>query len=258
MLYIRRWSAGSKVQNQTSPEHFIDRIPLRHVAANGHLTDAEEAFLLNILVTNRQLDGTTPPGLPQAIRDREPAMWNGVVDSLRIKRMARSGEPFRLIATVDLRSVLGTGFPDGSYFGLQQEVDVDGIETPLGSAPDTLTTEQGSTKNKKYYFVDPDFECRLFSFVSAELGGLDIGDPGAEESQWTLRELQDSGVCHVDANSHAPFIAAIRIPASHKRFWFDTMPPTHEVTRVLTTTKRSRRLRPLRRLTSTRERSLQR
>jgi hypothetical protein len=253
VLYVRRWSAGNRIENPLSPTHFIDRIPLRHVGAVARLTDAEEAFLLNLLVTNRQDNVQTFSNLPQAIRDREPAMWNDLVDSLRVKRIGTGGEPFRLTASVNLPNVLGAGFPEAAYFGSLQEVSIDGIGTPLPSAPDALTERQGSKKNDKYYIVERDSESRLFSFISAELGGIDIRNLGSEESQWTLRELQASGVCRVNAYGHVdvePQIAAIRVPASYKRFWLDKrLLQTHKVVRVLTPNERSSRLVPIGRFT---------
>jgi hypothetical protein len=256
VLYVRRWSAGNLTGNLESPSHFIDRIPLRRVYDGERLTDAEEAFLLNLLVTNRQNNVTRFPDIVNAIRQHEGKLWTAVVDSLRLKRVRTDTEPFRLVATVNLPMVLGNVVPQAdadAYFSQQGDVGIDGIDVPLSSAPNALMDVQGNGKNEKYYRTKPEnAESRLFSFVSAELGGVDIRNLGSEESQWTLRELQASGVCRVNAYGHAdqdPQIVAIRIPGSYKRFWFDQASPTHEVVRVLTQNRRSRRLVPLGRYT---------
>lgn len=260
VLYIRRWSAGTttNAKNRAYPTHDTDRIPLRHVAIGGRLFEYEREFLLNVLNCNRHPKGTSSdPELPEKARAAEIQIWNAIVDSIRLKRLggniAAGGKtvPFSLVVTVSLADIAAKLKADGYFKDSPAvklgDVSIDGIETPYNYPHEVLFGTQQKRKNNNYYDLDPGRDSNLFTFVTAELDGVDIRQPGVEESQWTLRDLQESGMCRQeDTKSNVmPSIAAITLPNSSKRLWFDdSKAATYEVKNVFTEKRYSRTLVP--------------
>jgi len=257
VLYIRRWAAGaSSSKNRAYPAHDTSRIPLRHVATGGRLFDYEQEFLLNVLNCNRHPKGTSVNHeLPEKARSAEIQIWNAIVDSMRLKRLggepAAGGKtvPFSLVVTVSLADIADKLKADGYFKDSPSvklgDVSIDGIETPYSSPHEALAIRQDKRKNSDYY--EPVPGSNLFTFITAEIDGVDLWQPGVEESQWTLRDLQESGMCRQEEtkNNVMPTIAAITLPNSSKRLWFDdSKAATYEVKNVFTEKKYSRTLVP--------------
>lgn len=247
VLHVRRWSAGNLrgSYNGASPPHAVDRVPLRRVSQSGALTDVEQSFLLNILVTNHH-GQTATDQLAGELQKYEVSMWNAVVDSLRVKRIggpvapqnpATGVEPFRLVATVDPVRVFGQSKLLSDYLGQHPgDIDIAGISRPQPSPYHSVERIQGEDKNPGYYLTTNDLEQRLFTFVSVEIGGVDVFDPGRDESYWTLRDIQESEICFDATGSKKPLhIAAVKIKGDSHWFQFGSYDnPTHRVRRVLT------------------------
>jgi hypothetical protein len=50
---------------------------------------------------------------------------------------------------------------------------------------------------------EPPYKMTSYSFVTVEVNGVDVNRPRWPESQWTLREWQDSGVCRTEGDKKA-------------------------------------------------------
>lgn len=260
VLYIRRWAAGasSPAKNRAYPAHDTDRIPLRHVATGGRLFGYEQEFLLNVLNCNRHPKRAAGESeLPEKARAAEIQIWNAIVDSMRLKRLggeaAAGGKtvPFSLVVTVSLADIAAKLKADGYFKDSPSvklgDVSIDGIETPYNYPHEALVIRQQGKKNSDYYDPLPGKDSNLFTFVTAELDGVDVRQPGAEESQWTLRDLQDSGMCRQEESKSSvmPTIAAITLPNSSKRLWFDdSKAASYEVKNIFTIKRYSRTLVP--------------
>ena len=223
VLYLRRWSTGRNDQrNDTTPPHTIDRVPIRHIGDGGRLHDYEVTLLTNFLVTNRRdTSGNLGGQVIDAVSANAVNMWNALVDTLRIQR--RSDGVLKVIA--NLKHVLTEGHLAGNpYFPTVDVAEITGIDQPLTSPFDVFGLFP--SVNDTFHRDSGAERQHLFTFVSAELNGIDFRRAGTEESAWTLKEVQDSGVCKAmkkavkkDATFLDLEIAAIKVPGSGKIFW---------------------------------------
>jgi hypothetical protein len=228
VLYLRRWSTGLKGgRNDTTPPHAIDRVPLRRIRADrGRLHDGEMTLLVNFLVTNRSEAGVTnePLGrdLSAFVKANSVAMWEALLDTLAVQRV--NADTLRVVA--DLPAMLkAVQLPDPlrAYFaGGPAKKEIAGFATPPATLSPFDSMAQPSSANSNYYqTATGDLRGRMFTFVAVDLNGVDLRRPGYEESAWTLRELEDSGICTAVAPDGKPLalkIDALQLPGSGKAY----------------------------------------
>lgn len=216
VIYLRRWSAGvanpeeAVKLNRTTPPAFFDRVPLRHVPSGARLYDYEREFLINVLSLNRSpafknVDATE--GLPEALLGKEVALWNALVDSLWVKRLGDGG-PWKsekshdsLLLVVRMPALVESLpgnyqklFSDTNKGPDKRDREVASLEVPLGSP--YLAISQSTSANGGYYNMPTNKASpALVNFLTVELGGAEMTDPGPQEGMWTLDDWEKSGIC---------------------------------------------------------------
>lgn len=268
VIYLRRWSPGRRetdepIMNHATPVATGDRIPLRWVAERegNRLYDYEREFLINVLTTHRTSQfSQVQDRLADALRTYEVPLWNALLRSLIVKRSV--GSDSNLVLTVRMTDFL-QGFPEedkdlrAAFLDPEGAVDPDTGErldrdselTALGSfVPSPYHALGGPPRQNGHYYSNR-FPFPRFNYLSIELSEARMARPASEESQWTLQEWEESGICFSQDAAGNPHPAAIRwVQLTTSKRIFHVVPEdrkaTHRVWTRVTDDVRERRLEP--------------
>lgn len=264
VIYLRRWSPGMSsvddpLMNHASPLATVDRIPLRRVPAGSRLYDYEREFLINVLTTNRAIAfGQVQDRLAGELRGHEVRLWNALVESLILKRFVGDGSDSNLVLTVRMPDLLaslpddlqaafrGAPKPDENNTGVRMDRDFEVTSTQdLLISPYHALGGPGG-QNPSYYSAT--FPFPRFNFLTVELSGAQMTRPGWEESQWTLREWEESGICFAQDSSgqkQEAKIQWVQVTTSRRTFHIVAgKPATHRIWNRVTLQGHERRLDP--------------
>jgi hypothetical protein len=283
VIYLTRWSPGAigdagtlptNRVNRTSPPAFSSRIPLRKIRTGGALYDYEREFLLDALNTNRKALFGIAPGTPgqagllhaiaNLVRDNEAVIWNAFVEGLRVHRFLQPGQAPILTVTFSPSMIASELKANGAMFTHAfgppdagqpdaPEFDIIGVSTPRD--PEATMIDQADTHAEAYYFGPAGLVAaettHLHTFVTVELGGLDVHTPQWPESQWSLRDWEASDVCQpIETNGGQDRSYVYRITLKHGVEAFqihgpeheNDVWPTHRIQQVISANRRGRRL----------------